>query len=70
MKLFLDLIHESLGYRHTWQRVPRETDWLQLFKIVQKQAMAGVCFAEGTTADGVKNLPTQRYLHGMTRFFD
>lgn len=52
--IFIDLLQVAIRRRHSLFRVPSADEWMMLYKIAQKQAVAGVCFC------GVQRLPKEQ----------
>lgn len=59
MSLFYELIQVAVGQRESVSRVPCADEWLALFKMAQKQALLGICFAalERLPYDVTANVP-------------
>lgn len=52
--LFFELIQVAIGHRESLSRVPSAAEWNALYRMSQKQAVAGVCFC------GVQQLPKEQ----------
>lgn len=54
-KLFIELLQVSFGNREQLSRTPSDAEWICLFQVAQKQAIAGVLIA------GIDKLPIEQH---------
>lgn len=51
-KLFFELIRVAVCTQESLSRLPSEREWGELYKMAQKQSLAGVCLATAWSGCG------------------
>lgn len=54
MKIFFELIRVSIGCQNSLSRVPMVSEWQDVYQMVEKQSLVGICF------NGVRQLPREQ----------
>ena len=68
MKIFFELIRVSIGCQNSLSRVPTVSEWQDVYQMVEKQSLVGICF--NGVREQLANMPAalKNGLHSQSRY--